>query len=66
MTGAADGFGMTMKKQPPNQKRAVAGGKAAPVRPLRGGVLAALRRSPLVRTDLRIVREIIYGRDVDL
>jgi hypothetical protein len=53
-----------MKK--PSQKRAVAPRKAARSRRPRGGVLAALRRSPLVRTDLRIVREIIYGRDVDL
>ena len=30
------------------------------------GVLAALRRSPLVRADLAITREVTPGRDVDL
>jgi len=32
----------------------------------RGGILAALRRSPLVSADLDFEREITPGRDVDL
>jgi hypothetical protein len=32
----------------------------------RGGVLAALRRSPLVGADLKVDRESSRGRDVDL
>jgi hypothetical protein len=32
----------------------------------RGGVLAALRRSPLVGTDLKLTRPVSDGRKVDL
>lgn len=32
----------------------------------RGGILAALRRSPLVGAEIDIVRPILYGRDVKL
>jgi hypothetical protein len=32
----------------------------------RGGILAALRRSPLVGADLSVEREVTPGRDVDL
>ncbi len=34
--------------------------------PKKGGVLAALRRSPLVGADLGIVRPGVHGRKVDL
>ncbi len=34
--------------------------------PKRGGVLAALRRSPLVGADLDLKRPVIEGRKVDL
>jgi hypothetical protein len=34
--------------------------------PQRGGILAALRRSPLVGTDLKIERQLDTGRKVDL
>jgi hypothetical protein len=34
--------------------------------PQRGGILAALRRSPLVGADLKLERESGSGRDVDL
>ena len=34
--------------------------------PRKGGVLAALRRSPLVGADIAITREVTPGRDVDL
>jgi hypothetical protein len=34
--------------------------------PRRGGVLAALRRSPLVGADLDLAREAATGRDIDL
>jgi hypothetical protein len=32
----------------------------------RGGILRALRRSPLVGAELDLTREIINGRDVDI
>ncbi len=38
----------------------------APEKPNRGGVLAALRRSPLVGADLDVARERTRGRKVDL
>ena len=41
-------------------KRTVSG------QPKRGGILAALRRSPLVGADLKIVRPVDAGRNVDL
>jgi hypothetical protein len=34
--------------------------------PKRGGILAALRRSPLVGADLKITRPATHGRKVDL
>jgi hypothetical protein len=34
--------------------------------PKKGGVLAALRRSPLVGTDLALTRQVTQGRSVDL
>ena len=34
--------------------------------PRKGGVLAALRRSPLVGADLSLTREVTPGRDLDL
>ena len=34
--------------------------------PRRGGILAALRRSPLVGADLDVTRETVPGRDIDL
>ena len=34
--------------------------------PQKGGILAALRRSPLVGTDLNITRDRTPGREVDL
>ena len=34
--------------------------------PMRGGILAALRRSPLVGTELNLGREDGAGRDVEL
>jgi hypothetical protein len=34
--------------------------------PKTGGILAALRRSPLVGAELDLTREVTYGRDVDL
>jgi hypothetical protein len=41
--------------------RAVSGGP-----PRKGGILAALRRSPLVGADLDITREVTAGRKLDL
>ena len=35
-------------------------------RPTRGGILAALRASPLVEADLEFTRETTSGRDIDL
>ena len=34
--------------------------------PKRGGILAALRRSPLVGADLELARPVVDGREVDL
>lgn len=34
--------------------------------PRKGGILAALRRSPLVGADLGLAREITHGRKLDL
>ncbi len=34
--------------------------------PRKGGILAALRRSPLVSADLKVTRPISHGRKVDL
>ena len=34
--------------------------------PRRGGILSALRRSPLVGADLDLTREMTTGRDIDL
>lgn len=34
--------------------------------PVRGGILRALRRSPLVGEELQIVRDVVPGRRVDL
>jgi hypothetical protein len=34
--------------------------------PRKGGVLAALRRSPLVGADLDLAREVLHGRKLDL
>jgi hypothetical protein len=34
--------------------------------PKKGGVLAALRRSPLVGADLDLTREVSQGRKIDL
>ena len=34
--------------------------------PRRGGILAALRRSPLVGADWEVKRDLAPGRDVDL
>src|SRR5829696_6520581 len=34
--------------------------------PARGGILAALRASPLVGADLNLTRETTSGRDIDL
>jgi hypothetical protein len=34
--------------------------------PRKGGILAALRRSPLVGADLEFTREVTPGRDLDL
>lgn len=38
----------------------------APEKPGKGGILAALRRSPLVGADLDVTRERTHGRKVDL
>jgi hypothetical protein len=35
-------------------------------RPTKGGIFAALRRSPLVGADLEITRSVAHGRKVDL
>lgn len=32
----------------------------------RGGILRALRSSPLVGADIEFEREVVYGRDIDL
>ncbi|SRR6266705_5086118 len=40
--------------------------RTRPNEPTRGGILAALRRSPLVGAELQVEREVIPGRDVDL
>lgn len=40
--------------------------KTAGNEPPRGGILAALRRSPLVGAGLQIEREVDYGRDTEL
>jgi len=40
--------------------------KVAPRLLRRGGIVAALRRSPLVRVNWYIEREVIFPRDVDL
>lgn len=42
-------------------ERTIAGGS-----PPRGGILAALRRSPMVGADLALEREETEGRDLDL
>ena len=34
--------------------------------PKKGGILAALRRSPLVGADIEVTRERTHGREVDL
>jgi hypothetical protein len=34
--------------------------------PTKGGILAALRRSPLVGSDLKVKRPVEMGRKVDL
>jgi outer membrane protein TolC len=34
--------------------------------PKKGGILAALRRSPLVGADLNVKRAVVHGRKVDL
>lgn len=44
--------------------RHVAGRAGEP--PATGGILAALRRSPLVGTDLNFTREVVEGRDAEL
>jgi len=54
-----------MKKRPRKLKRA-AWRKAAQVPVRRGGILAALRRSPLVGVNWYIEREVIYPRNIDL
>jgi hypothetical protein len=54
-----------MKKRRRRIKR-VARPNAARVLPRRGGIVAALRRSPLVGVRWYIAREITYGRDIDL
>lgn len=44
--------------------RRFAGGAGEP--PRTGGILAALRRSPLVGAELRLEREVVSGRDPGL
>jgi len=46
--------------------RAVASRTAAGESPKKGGILAALRRSPLVAADLEIGRPVAHGRKVVL
>jgi hypothetical protein len=46
--------------------RAELGRSVAGETPRKGGILAALRRSPLVGTALDLAREVAPGRDVDL
>jgi hypothetical protein len=41
-------------------------GTSVDIRPSKGGVLNALRRSPLVGADLNLQREITTGRSIDL
>ena len=41
-------------------------GAIAPEQPKKGGILDALRRSPLVGADLGLQRPVIAGRSVDL
>jgi hypothetical protein len=53
------------KKRSRKLKRAVTR-KRARALPRRGGILAALRRSPLVGVDWYIEREVVYPRDIDL
>jgi hypothetical protein len=48
------------------QLRAEVGRKLVGETPRRGGVLAALRNSPLVGADLDLTREVTAGRDADL
>ncbi|QWG20943.1 hypothetical protein KMZ68_18555 [Bradyrhizobium sediminis] len=47
-------------------KRSMARFDAATEPPSKGGILAALRRSPLVGTDLNFTRSRDTGRKVDL
>jgi hypothetical protein len=54
-----------MKKGPRKTKRPRRR-KAARVPPQRGGIVAALRRPPLVGVRWYIEREVTYGRDIDL
>lgn len=46
--------------------RAEVARKIAGEPPRRGGILAALRESPLVGADLDLTREAVTGRDVEL
>ena len=49
-----------------NQLRAVVRRGVAGETSTKGGILAALRRSPLVDAELEIVRPVTHGRKVDL
>jgi hypothetical protein len=48
------------------QLRAEMAQKVGGEKPTRGGILAALRRSPLVGADLELDREFLSGRDTNL
>jgi hypothetical protein len=39
---------------------------AEPPAPVKGGILRALRSSPLVGSGIEFEREVVYGRDIDL
>src|SRR5438128_2506565 len=46
--------------------RALVRGTVAGEKPRKGGIVAALRRSPLVGADLAVVRRVTKGRKIDL
>ncbi len=48
------------------QVRATVRGVISDERPKKGGILAALRRSPLVGADLDLTRSVTAGRKIDL
>jgi hypothetical protein len=54
-----------VKKRSRKAKR-LARAKAKRILPRRDGIVAALRRSPLVGVNWYIERDVIYPRDIDL